>query len=108
MDIARALARNYAGTKWILSGTDYSGLEWLDELPKPTETELEALWPTVQYEVAYEQTEQARALAYQQTADPLFFQYQRGTATEQEWLDAVQAVKDAHPYPEDVTTDETQ
>jgi hypothetical protein len=27
-------------------------------------------------------------------------QYQRGDATEQEWLDAVQAVKDAHPYPE--------
>jgi len=30
----------------------------------------------------------------------LFFEYQRGEATEQEWLDAVQAVKDAHPYPE--------
>jgi hypothetical protein len=60
------------------------------------------------YDRAYEQVEQARQHAYQQTADPLFFQYQRGEITEQEWLDAVQAVKDAHPYPEDVTTDETE
>jgi hypothetical protein len=26
--------------------------------------------------------------------------WQRGDNTEQEWLDAVQAVKDAYPYPE--------
>jgi hypothetical protein len=36
---------------------------------------------------------------YQQTADPIFMQYQRGEATEKEWLDAVEAVKDANPYP---------
>jgi hypothetical protein len=55
-----------------------------------------------------EEVEQARQAAYQQTADPLFFEYQRGDATEAEWLAAVQAVKDAHPYPEDVTTNETE
>jgi len=46
-----------------------------------------------------EQVERARLMEYQATADPLFFQWQRETATEQEWLDAVQAVKTAHPYP---------
>ncbi len=91
----------------ILGGNDYQQLNWLEDSPKPTEAELEALWPDVQYETAYVQVEQARQAAYQQTADPIFFQYQRGTATEQEWLDAVQAVKDAHPYPEDVTPNET-
>jgi len=30
--------------------------------------------------------------------------YQRGEVTEQDWLDAVQAVKDAHPYPVDPST----
>lgn len=52
------------------------------------------------HDIAMAQVEQARAIAYRETADPLFFQYQRGEITEQEWLDAVQAVKDAHPYPE--------
>jgi hypothetical protein len=47
-----------------------------------------------------QQVEQARAEAYRETSDPIFFEYQRGDKTEAEWLAAVQAVKTAHPYPE--------
>lgn len=43
---------------------------------------------------------EARKLGYQMYSDPIFFQWQRGEKTEQEWLDAVQAVNDANPYPE--------
>jgi hypothetical protein len=100
MDIPLILSRKYGGTEWTLNGDDYSGLTWLSEGKPPTEKQLEALWPEVQLEVQTEQVEQARANAYRETSDALFFKYQRGTATEQEWLDAVQAVKDAHPYPE--------
>jgi hypothetical protein len=100
MDISLILTRRYAGTEWTLNGDDYSGLTWLSEGKAPTEKQLEALWPEVQLEAQTEQVEQARAQAYRETSDALFFKYQRGTATEQEWLDAVQAVKDAHPYPE--------
>jgi hypothetical protein len=32
-------------------------------------------------------------------SDAVFMKYQRGEATEQEWLDAVQAINDANPYP---------
>jgi hypothetical protein len=99
MDIAAILSAKYSGAEWTLDGDDYAGLTWLSDSPKPTEKELAALWPDVEYERAYTLTEQARAQAYRETSDPIFFQYQRGTATEQEWLDAVQAVKDAHPYP---------
>jgi hypothetical protein len=102
MDIANILSRKFQGSEWTLLGEDYAGLTWLDESPKPTEAELQALWPEVQYEVAYTQVEQARASAYRETSDPIFFQYQRGDKTEAEWLAAVQAVKDAHPYPETV------
>jgi hypothetical protein len=108
MDISLILSAKYGGAEWTLSGDDYSGLTWLSDSPKPTEKALEALWPEVQYEIAYAQVEQARAQAYRESSDPIFFQYQRGDATEKQWLDAVQAVKDAHPYPEDVTTDETE
>jgi hypothetical protein len=102
MDITEILARKFQGSVWILNGDDYSGLTWLSDSPKPTEEELAVLWPAVQYEVAYEQVERARANAYRETSDALFFKYQRGDATEAEWLTAVQAVKDAHPYPEQV------
>jgi len=102
MDISLILSAKYVGAEWALNGDDYSGLTWLSDSPKPTEAELEALWPAVQYETAYAQVEQARALAYRESSDPIFFQYQRGDATEKQWLDAVQAVKDAHPYPAEV------
>jgi hypothetical protein len=100
MDIRTILACKFSGAEWVLDGDDYAGLTWLSEGKAPTEKQLEALWPEVQNEVAMEQVEQARAVAYRETSDALFFKYQRGTATEQEWLAAVQAVKDAHPYPE--------
>ena len=49
-----------------------------------------------------ETVEAERRAAYRQSSDPMFFEYQRGDKTEAEWLAAVQAVKDAHPYPETV------
>lgn len=39
-----------------------------------------------------------RAKAYLIESDPIFFQYQRGSKTEQEWLDAVNSVKARFPY----------
>jgi hypothetical protein len=99
MDITLILSRKYSGTNWTLNGDTYAGLTWLSEGDAPTEAELEALWPEVQYEVAYEWVEKERQIAYTTTSDPIFFQYQRGDATEAEWLAAVQAVKDANPYP---------
>ena len=44
---AAVLGKNYPGTIWILNGDDYSGLEWLDSTPKPTQAQLDAAWPQV-------------------------------------------------------------
>jgi len=100
MDIALILTEKFSGAQWTLDGDDYEGLTWLDDSPKPTKKALESLWPEVQHARAVASVERARQAAYAQTADPLYFQWQRGEVTEQVWLDAVQAVKDAHPYPE--------
>jgi len=100
MDIATILSRKFQESEWALNGDDYAGLTWLSESLKPSEDDLLSLWPEVQYEVAYEQVEKARAVAYRESSDPIFFQYQRGDKTEAEWLAAVEAVKAAHPYPE--------
>lgn len=56
-------------------------------------------WAAGAYQRDYDAVTAARQFAYQQTSDPIFMQYQRGEATEKEWLDAIQAVKDANPYP---------
>ena len=56
-------------------------------------------WAAGAYQREYDAVTAARQAGYQSTSDPIFMQYQRGEATEQEWLDAVQAVKDANPYP---------
>lgn len=56
-------------------------------------------WEAGAYQRAYDAVTEARRVAYQVESDPIFFQYQRGEKTEQDWLDAVQAVNDANPYP---------
>jgi hypothetical protein len=103
MDIAAILSRKFNAV-WTLDGDDYTGLTWLSDTPKPSLKALEAEWAQVEYETACEQVEADRQVAYRQTADPIFFEFQRGDKTEAEWLDAVQAVKDAHPYPVDPAT----
>ena len=45
------------------------------------------------------EAETNRKAAYAAESDPLFFKYQRGESTEQEWLDAVQAIKARYPKP---------
>jgi hypothetical protein len=93
------LDANYPGALWTLNGDTYDGLTWLDNTPQPTQAELDAAWPAVQYANQCAAVEAARLAAYEQTSDPLYFKWQRGDATEQQWLDAVNAVKNAHPYP---------
>jgi hypothetical protein len=101
-DYALVLTAAYPDALWGMTDNDYGTLSW-DESnseAKPTQAVLDAAWPQVQYDREYAQVEQARHTAYIADADPLFFKWQRGTGTEQAWLDAVQAVKDAHPYPD--------
>lgn len=104
MDIPMILTRRYPGSEWTLDGDSYSGLTWLSEGDAPTLAELEAEWAQVEYEVAFEAVEMARQAAYQKESDPVFFSFQRGEATEADWLAAVEGVKTAHPYPVDPAT----
>jgi len=99
-DYPAVLTALYPGAEWSLNGDSYDGLVWHSDSEMPSQAELDAAWPQVEYDRAYAQVEQDRHAAYISDADPLFFKWQRGTGTEQEWLDSVKAVKDAHPYPE--------
>jgi hypothetical protein len=47
-----------------------------------------------------EQQQDLRARTYKNESDPIFFKWQRGEVTEQEWLDKVEEIKLRYPYPE--------
>ena len=108
MDISLVLSRNYPGAEWTLNGDSYAGLTWLSEGDAPSEAELQAEWSQVEFEVAYEAVQKQRQAAYQAESDPVFFNYQRGEASEADWLAAVEAVKVANPYPVDPSTVEPE
>jgi hypothetical protein len=98
-DYTAVLKANYAGSEWTLNGDTYDGLTWLSETPKPTQAELDAAWPQVDYNQQVAAVETARLIAYEQESDPLYFKWQRGDATEAEWRAAVAKVKADNPYP---------
>ena len=99
IDYPAILITKYPESQWSLNGETYDGLVWLSDTPKPTQAELDALWPQVQYETQCAAVEQARLIAYEQQSDPIFFKWQRGDATEAEWREAVAKVKAENPYP---------
>lgn len=99
IDYALILNANYQGTQWSLDGETYDGLIWLDETPKPSQAELDAAWPQVDYNNQIAAVETTRRIQYEAQSDGLFFEWQRGTNTKEAWEAAVQAIKDANPYP---------
>jgi hypothetical protein len=70
----------------------WSGSDWkvLPERPKPAPPP----------PPSKEQQQTLRAIAYRDESDPLFFKYQRGEATQQEWLDKIDEIRNRYPYPE--------
>ena len=93
------LQTNYATEQWSISGNDYDTIDWLSNTPKPTQAELDAAWPKVDYDTQVAAVETTRRTQYEAQSDGLFFEWQRGTNTQAAWEAAVQAVKDANPYP---------
>lgn len=99
IDYNAILNTNYKNNAWVLVGNSYEGLDWLDSAPKPTQAELDAQWPTVEYSNQVTAVETTRRQQYEAQSDGLFFEWQRGTNTKEAWETAVDAVKNANPYP---------
>jgi hypothetical protein len=52
IDYSKILLKNYVGKQWTLNGDSYDGLIWLSDTPKPSQSELDALWESTQSAVA--------------------------------------------------------
>ena len=111
MDIATILTKRYPDSEWTLSGDNYSGLNWLSDSPKKPSRGRSLDAPSGLRSNTRPLASRWRLTVKLHTAssaDPIFFEFQRGDKTEAEWLDAVQAVKDANPYPVDPATIEPE
>lgn len=99
IDYATVLIICYSGSEWTLDNNDYSTLVWLSSTPKPTQAELDAQWPQASYQMQCQVVDAQRRIAYEQQSDGVFFKWQRGEATQEQWQQAVEAVQAANPYP---------
>jgi len=97
IDYSVILTQRYPGSEWTLTGPDYEDLVWHSDDAKPTKAILDALWPTVQADLAKMRRDGLRRAAYAEQSDPVFFKWQRGEATETDWQTAVASVKAQFP-----------
>ena len=82
---------------YTLRGVEYSGLEWLDSRPKPTEVELKAEQSKLQAEYASKLYQRQRAAEYPDYGDQLDYIYHNGI---DKWkTDIVDPVKAKYPKP---------
>ena len=96
-DITHALRKLYPeGAKFVQEGIEYSGLKWVDERPKPTETELNAKVAELQAEYDALQYQRDRAEQYPSYADQFDTIYHQGIDA---WKAEIKKVKDANPKP---------
>lgn len=83
IDYSQILTVNYSNSQWALNGDSYDGLEWFSDTPKPTQEELDALWPSTQeYEAKQSCKKEAQAILYKtdwttiaDVADPTYTPY---------------------------------
>lgn len=71
--------------------------EWMSASPQPTESEIETAHAEWQAEYDSQAYARARAEAYPSIGDQLDMQYHDQTEGSRTWLDAIEAVKEAHP-----------
>jgi hypothetical protein len=66
IDYTKILTRKY-NAEWTLNGSDYKGLTWLSDTPKPTKKQLDDLWEIVQAEIEAEAEAKVQAKAAAQS-----------------------------------------
>lgn len=71
--------------------------KWNSASPQPTESEIETAHAEWQAEYDSQAYARARAKAYPSIGDQLDMQYHDQTEGSRTWLDAIEAVKEAHP-----------
>jgi len=98
MNITKALVSLRPGAQWVLDGNDYEGLVWHDEneLPPPTEEEVQVEIERLQAEYENNQYQRDRASTYPSIQDQLDTLYHQGYDG---WKAMIDEVKNKYPKP---------
>jgi hypothetical protein len=98
MNITKALVSLRPGAQWCLDGDNYGGLVWHDEneLPPPTEEEVQAEIERLQAEYEHNQYQRDRAFEYPSIQDQLDALYHQGYDG---WKASIDEVKNKYPKP---------
>jgi len=98
MDITKALQSLRPGAEWSLNGDTYEGLQWYDdnELPPPTEEEVQVEIERLQQEYQNNQYQRDRASEYPSIQDQLDTLYHQGYDG---WKARIDEVKNKYPKP---------
>lgn len=100
-DLYKALVSLYPGTKWIMNGDLYEGLDWSsdNEIPKPSLEVLEAECDRLEQVWLDQQYRRDREKEYPDFRDYLDGVVKGDQAQIQAYIDACLAVKDKYPKP---------
>jgi hypothetical protein len=97
--IVQALHSLRPGAQWSLDGNTYEGLQWFDEneLPPPTEEELQEELERLQQKWENNQYQRDRVVEYPSIEDQLDILYHKGYDG---WKEEINKVKEKYPKPE--------
>jgi hypothetical protein len=100
MNISQAILKLRPGSLFYCVGDTYEGLTWHDdnELPPPTEEEIQAEIERLQAEYEYKQYQRDRATAYPSIQEQLDVLYHQGYDG---WKARIDEVKNKYPKPEE-------
>lgn len=106
MNVVKTLQQLVPGCEFSMSGDDpTTSQEYFDRITwiapqdsQPTWDAVVAAWPTVNGGIANERARRQRLVAFRDEADPLFFGWQRGENTEQDWRDKCEEIRLRFPY----------
>jgi hypothetical protein len=98
MDIIHAVHSLRPGASWFINGDTYEGLQWSDEneLPPPTEEEIQAEVERLQQVYENNQYQRDRAFEYPPIKEQLDVLYHQGYDG---WKASIDEVKNKYPKP---------
>lgn len=92
------LMNEYGPNQWSFNGENtYDNLVWHGPSEKPSLEYLESIASRIELENANRDLEALRLSAYRNESDPIFFKWQRGEASEENWLEKIAEIKSRFP-----------
>ena len=94
-DLTSALKSLRPGAEWVIYGTEYSGINWVDETQtKPTEEEVVQKIAELKYQEELNEYQRQRAAEYPPYADQFDKIYHSGVNA---WKTQIKAIKEKYP-----------